>query len=244
MTLSNLRLVLALSALAVVTACGSGMLDDARIIAPTGGGGGGNSIGAAASYVGVAGDSLKQGSASITVSGTLTVAGTLTFSGAPVVALTGTVDTVAQELHASGGGYTVSAFTQNGTLSGAYSVNQTSGFLVATSDSVSGQTHQTYCGTYSSTNSNGRFVMQVQSGGGVAGFAIQTTGTAQSSFLNGTVINNSVLTGATQAGAPFNGTVSPDLSTITGTYAPPVANSTSTSTTTATGTFTVSLGGC
>ena len=244
MTSSNLRRIMALSAVAVMTACGSGMLDVGRIIAPTGGGGGGSSIGAAASYVGVVGDSLKHGTVAITVSGTLTVAGTLTFSGSPVVPLTGTVDTVAQELHASGGGYTVTAFTQNGTLSGAYSVNQTSGFLVATSDSVSGQTHQTYCGTYSSTNSNGRFVMQVESGGGVAGFAIQTTGTALSSFFNGTVINSSTVTGATQAGAPFSGTVSPDLSTITGTYAPPVANSTSTTTTTATGSFTVSLGGC
>ncbi len=246
MSRSNLRCVLVLSALIVVTACGSGMLDVGRLISPSGGGGAGNSIGAAASYVGVVADSLKQGTVSITVSPTLTVAGTLTFSTGPVIPLTGTVDTVAEELHAIGGGYTVSAFTSNGTLTGQYLVNQTTGFLVAVSDSVSGQTHQTLCGTYTSTNSNGRFVIQVQSGGGVAGFAVQTSGTALSSAFNATLINGSILTGATQAGVPFSGSAAPDLSTITGIYAPPVANSTSTNTSTgtATGTFTVSSGGC
>ena len=243
MSQSNLRRTLVLSALIVVTACGSGMLDVGRLISPSGGGGGA-SIGAAASYVGVVGDSLKQGSVTITVSGAQTVAGTLTFEGGPIVPLTGTVDTTAQELHANGGGYTVTAFTQNGNLSGQYSATQTNGFLVATSDSVSGQTHQMYCGTYSSTNSNGRFVMQVESGGGISGFAVQTAGTALSAFFNATLINNSILTGSTSVGVPFSGNASPDLSTITGTYAPPVANSTGTSTTTPTGTFTVSIGGC
>lgn len=243
MSRSNLRRIFALSALAVVTACGSGMLDVGRSIGgANGGGGGGASIGAAASYVGVVGDSLKHGTASITVSSTLTVSGTLTFVGGPIVTLAGVVDTVAQELHASGGGFTVSAFTEQGTLAGVYGNGPQQGFLVATSDSVTGQTHSTYCGTYTSTNSNGRFVMQVEAGGGVAGFAAQTSGTALSSFFNATVINNSILTGATQAGVAFNGSVSPDQSTISGTYAPPAANATTANT--AVGTFVTSIGGC
>jgi hypothetical protein len=239
----KIRRAIAFAILAGITACGSGMLDVGRLIAPTGGGGG-NSVGTSATYTGIVGDSLKHGTVSITVSATLTVSGTLTFAGGPIVPLTGTVDTVAQQLHATGGGFTVLAFTQNGTLSGQYSATQTNGFLVATSDSVSGQTHKTYCGAYTSTNSSGRFVMQLESGGAIAGFAVQTSGTALSSFFNATLINNSILTGSTDAGVQFSGNATPDLSTITGTYAPPVANATGVPPTAPTGSFSVSLGGC
>jgi hypothetical protein len=239
---SNIRRAAALAAVLVVTACGSGMLDVGRVAVSGGGGGSGTAVGTAASYTGIVGDSLKQGSATITVSATLTVSGTLTFTGGPVVPLTGVVDTVAEEIHASGGGFTLSAFTQNGTLSGVYSSGAVAGFLVATSDSISAQTHKTYCGTYASSNSSGRFVMQVQSGGAVAGFAAQTSGTALSSFFNATVFNSTILTGSTQAGVPFNGTISTDLSTITGTYAPPAANATTTGT--ITGSFSTTIGGC
>jgi hypothetical protein len=243
MSRSTLKRIAALSAVAIATACGSGMLDVGHSTAPSGGGGGTNtSIGAAASYTGIVADSLKKGTVTITVSATLTVTGTMTFAGGPIVPLTGVVDTVQQELHASGGGFLVSAFTEQGTLAGIYGSGPQQGFLVATSDSVAGQTHKTYCGTYTSTNSNGRFIMQVQLGGAVAGFAIETSGHSTSSFFNATVINNSILTGATQAGTAFNGSVSADQSTISGSYAPPVTNATTPNT--AIGTFTTTIGGC
>ena len=156
--------------------------------------------------------------------------------------VTGTVDTVAAELHASGGGYTVTGFTSVGTLSGSYTGPGGNGFLVATSDSLTQQTHKTYCGVYTSTNSNGRFAIQVLSSGDAGGFVVQTFGTAVSSFFNGTVIGNLTLSAVTNAGTAISGTMSSGQSAITGTYAPPAANSSSAGT--ATGTFSATTGGC
>jgi hypothetical protein len=238
---SNANHLLAVALVVLATACGSGMLD-VGFPANVTGGGGGSSAGSAASYVGVMGDSLKHGTVTLTVSPTLSVTGSMIFSGGPTVPVTGTVDTVAQQISATGSGYTITAFTSVGTLSGQYTGPLANGYLVATSDSLTGQTHSTYCGLYTSTNSNGRFTVEVLSGGAAGGFVTQTAGTAQSSFFTGSVINNSALTASTDAGVAISGTLSPDLTTITGTYAPPVANSTAANT--ATGTFTATTGGC
>jgi hypothetical protein len=223
--------------------CGSGVLDAGfpPIVTNSGGGGGG---GSSSAYTGTIGDSLQHGTLSITVSSTLSVTGSLVFTGGSTVPVTGTVDTVGQELHASGGGYILSAFIDNptGTLTGVYSGPAVPGFFVAASDSLTGQTHVTYCGPYTSTNSNGRMTIQVLANGGAAGFATQTTGTAASTFLSGTVINNSVLTGVTDLGVAFSGTLSVDQTTITGVYAPAVAGASGANN--ATGTFTATRGGC
>lgn len=239
---TGLKGVLTLSALALVTGCGSGMLDASRrqVVTVSGGGGGSSS----SSYTGTVGDSLQHGTVAITVTSTLSATGSLIFEGGATVSIAGTVDTVAHELHATGSGYTITAFTDEptGTLAGVYTGPLVPGFLVASSDSLTGQTHDTYCGPYTSTNSNGRMTIQVLSGGGASGFAVQTTGTAVSTFLSGTVISSSVLTGVTDSGVSFSGTLSPDLTTITGSYAPPVANSSGQNN--ATGTFTATRGGC
>lgn len=230
-----------LAAALFASACGSGMLN---VGYPTGvsGGGGGASVGSPANYVGAVGDSLKRGTTSLTVSPTLTVSGTMTFAGGPTVPVTGTVDTAAAAMHASGGGYTITAYTSNGTLSGSYTGPGGNGFLVASADSLTQQTHTTYCGVYTSTNSNGRIAIQVLSGGSAGGFVVQTFGTATSSFFTGTVINNQTFTGVTNTGFAISGTLSSDLSTITGSYAPPVAGSSSPGT--ATGQFSATSGGC
>jgi hypothetical protein len=170
------------------------------------------------------------------------VSGTLAFAGGPAVPVTGTVDTAAHEIHATGSGYTISGFTNLGTVSGSYTGPGGNGFLVAASDSLTGMTHRTYCGAYTSTNSNGGFSVQVLSSGSAGGFVVQTSGTAVSSFFTGTVIGNLTLTAVTNTGAAISGTVSSDQSTITGTYAPPAANSTSAGT--ATGQFSATTGGC
>lgn len=243
MSRSNVNRVLALVAVVFTTACGSGVLDAGfpPIVTVSGGGGGG---GSSSAYTGTIGDSLQHGSVSITVSPTFTVTGTIAFTGGSTVTIAGTVDTVNQELHASGSGYTLTAFTDNptGTLTGVYAGPAVPGFFVAASDSLTGQTHITYCGPYTSTNSNGRMTIQVLSAGGAAGFAIQQTGTAVSTFLSGTVISGSALTGVTDSGVAFSGTLSVDQSTITGVYAPPVANASGVNN--ATGTFTATRGGC
>ena len=225
----------------LASACGSGMLN---VGYPTGvsGGGGGASVGSPANYVGEVGDSLKHGTTSLTVSATLSVSGVLTFAGGPTVPVTGTVDTAAAAMHATGGGYTITAYTANGTLSGSYSGPGGNGFLVASSDSLTQQTHRTYCGVYTSTNSNGRIAVQVLSGGSAGGFVVQTLGTASSSFLTGTVINSQTFTGVTNTGFAITGTISSDLSTMTGSYAPPVASSSSPGS--ATGQFSATTGGC
>jgi hypothetical protein len=238
---SNVNRLLAVAAAFFASACGSGMLD---VGYPTGvsGGGGGASIGSAASYVGVVGDSLKRGSITLTVSPTLSVAGSMIFVGGPTVPLTGTVDTTAGALNATGGGYTITGSTSVGTLGGAYTGPGGSGFIVATSDTLTGQTHKTYCGSYSSTNSNGRYAIQVLSGGAAGGFVVQTAGTAASSFFAGTVLGGTTLTVVTNQGVAMSGTLSTDLSSISGTYAPPVVGATGA--TTATGTFSATVGGC
>ena len=95
---------------------------------------------------------------------------------------------------------------------------------------------------YTSTNSNGRFAIQVLSSGDAGGFVVQTFGTAVSSFFNGTVIGNLTLSAVTNAGTAISGTMSSGQSAITGTYAPPMANSSAAGT--ATGTFSATTGGC
>ena len=216
------------------------MLDNGRITAPSGGGGA--SVGTPANYLGAFGDSLHRGTVSITVSPTLTVTGLLTFVGAPSVPIAGTVDTAAAEMHITGGGYTISGFTNLGTLSGFYTGPGGNGFVVASSDSLTHQTHKQYCGVYTSTNSNGRIAIQVLSSGDAGGFVVQTSGTSASSFLTGTVINNQTFSGVTNTGFALSGTVSSDQSTIAGSYAPPPGGSTSPGT--ATGQFSATTGGC
>ena len=232
--------VLAFAAVALATACGSGMLDVGHPTAPSGGGG--VSVGSPANYLGTIGDSLKRGTVAMTVSSTLYVTGTFTFVGGPTVPLAGTVDTAAGRMNATGGGYTFTGFTSVGTLGGSYTGPTGNGYVVASSDSLTRQTHRTYCGFYNSTNSNGRINIQVLSGGAAGGFVSQTTGTSLSSFLTGNVINNVSFSGSTNTGVNIIGQMSSDLSTITGSYAPPAGGSTSPGS--ATGAFTATVSGC
>ncbi len=238
---SNVNRLLAVAALFIASACGSGMLD-VGFPQRVSGGGGSNSIGTAASYVGVVGDSLKRGTLTLTVSPTLTVSGAMIFAGGPTVQLTGTVDTTAGVLNATGSGYTITGSTNVGTLGGQYTGPTGTGFLVATSDTLTGLTHTTFCGSYTSTNSNGRFAIQILTNGAAGGFVVQTAGTSLSSFFAGTVINNSTLSTVTDQGVALSGTLSPDLTIITGSYAPPVAGSNAANT--ATGTFSATVSGC
>jgi hypothetical protein len=238
---SNTNHLLALAAVFFASACGSGMLD-VGFPAQNSGGGGGSSIGSAASYVGVVGDSLKRGTISLTVSPTQTVTGVMIFAGGPTVQLTGSVDTTAGQLNATGSGYTISGSVNVGTLGGEYTSPTGPGFLVASADTLTGQTHKTYCGSYTSTNSNGRFAMQILTNGAAGGFVVQTAGTSASSFFAGTVINNTTFSTVTDQGVALSGTVSPDLTIITGSYAPPVAGSSAANL--ATGTFSATVSGC
>jgi hypothetical protein len=235
------RHALVITAAVAAASCGSGELSVGFPAAPSAGGGGG-SIGTAATYLGAIADSLKHGALSVTVSGSQTVSGTITFIGGPTVPLTGTVDTTTEQMNATGGGYTLVGSTSLGTLSGSYTGPGGNGFLVASSDSLTSGTHSTYCGVYTSTNSNGWFAVDVLSSGDAGGFVVQTAGTAQSSFFSGTVISSISFTAVTNVGVALSGSLSSDLSTITGTYAPPVAGATSAGT--ATGQFSGTTGGC
>jgi hypothetical protein len=227
----------AIAAILLATACGSGMLD---VGYPTGvtGGGGGATAGTSATYDGVLADSSRHGRLTMKVSTTLVATGTLTFIGGPTVTVTGAVDTVAQQLTASGGGYAVTAFPFHGTLQGTYTgpAGTAVGFLAATSDSLTQMTHTSYCGNYNSTNGNGWFSMVVLSDGDTGGFAVQTVGSAVSQSFTGTLLSGLTFSGITSHAAPITGTVSG--SAITGSYSPPIGS------TAGTGTFSVSVGGC
>lgn len=237
---SILNRIAALSAIAFATACGSGMLDVGHPTAPSGGGGA--TVGSPANYAGTIGDSLKRGTVAISVSSTLNVTGTFTFVGGPTVPMAGTVDTAAGLMHATGGGYTFTGFTNVGTLGGSYTGATGTGYVVASSDSLTHETHKSYCGFYNSTNSNGRISIQILAAGSAGGFVAQTSGTSLSSFLTGNLINNVSFTGSTNTGVNITGLMSSDHSTLTGSYAPPAGGSTSPGS--ATGNFSATISGC
>jgi hypothetical protein len=233
---TRMRTAAIIAAVTGAMACGSGELNVGYPTANSGGGGG-SSVGTAASYAGAMADSLKHGAIIVTVSSSETVSGSLTFVGGPTVPLTGTVDTASQQLTASGGGYSLTGFTFNGTLQGSYTGPNTRGDFAAASDSLTGMSHTVFCGTYTSTNGSGWLSMVVLSDGDTGGFAVQTTGSASSGSFTGT-LSNSAFSGFTSQGAPVTGALSSDLQTITGSYSPLIG------TTVGTGTFTASVGGC
>ena len=232
----GIRLASVLSALAFATACGSGMLDASRppVVTPSGGGGSGT----AAAYSGAIADSLHRGAVAITVTGT-SLTGLLTFVGGQTISVTGTTDSAAASMTASGSGYTLTGTTNNGTVQGTYTGPGGNGYFAAASDTLTHMTHTTYCGLYTSTNGNGWFSVVALSDGESSGFAVQTSGSASSASFVGNV-NFTVLSFAattTQAVA-ISGTLSADLQTITGSYAPNIGS------TTGTGTFSATTGGC
>ncbi len=233
----GLKLVSTLSAVAFITACGSGMLDANRQTVVTLSGGGGS--GAAATYSGAAADSLFHGKIEVNVTGGTAATGVLTFVGGATVQLTGGVDSAAASMNLTGGGYTFTGTTHTGTVQGTYTSADGNGFFAAASDTLTHMTHTTYCGVYTSTNGNGWFAVVGLSDGQSAGFSVQTLGSASSATMLGT-INFSLLTFAasTSQAVAVTGTLTSDLQTITGSYAPNVG------TTTGTGTFSATASGC
>lgn len=224
------------AAILVASACGSGVLGVGYPTAVSSGGG--STATSAATYIGAIADSSRHGLLSLTVSATQSVTGTMTFTGGASVSLTGTVDTVAQQLVATGSGYTVTAFPHTGTMLGNYTgpTGTASGYLAITSDSLTQMTHTTYCGVYTSTNGSGRIAFVVLSDGDTGGFAVQTVGNASSQSFTGTLLNGLTFSGVTSLAAPITGTLSG--TTITGSYSPPIGS------TAGTGTFSASVGGC
>jgi hypothetical protein len=233
---SPLNRLAVLAAVALTTSCGSGTLEVGFPTSVTTAGGG--SAGSPATYTGAIADSLKHGAVSLTVSVGATVSGTIVFIGGPTVALTGTADSTTAQLSATGGGYILTGTTNLGTIQGSYVGSGGTGYFTAAADSITQMTHSTYCGTYTSTNGNGWFSVVALSDGEAAGFAVQTVGSASSAVFTGTIVNSSAFTAVTSLSVPINGTLTPDLQTITGTYAPNIG------TTAGTGNFSATTGGC
>ncbi len=231
------RHIYMVAALLAATACGSGMLDVGHPQSTGGGGGGGASAGTAASYDGILADSARQGRINLSVNAAKVVTGTVTFPGL-TVPVTGTVDTIAQLLHATGGGYTFSGQPFHGTIQGTYTgpAGTSTGYLIASSDSLTALTHTSYCGTYTSTNGSGWMSMLILSDGEVGGFAVQKVGLATSQSFVGTIANATTISATSNLSAPVNGTLSAGV--ITGTFSPPIGG------TLGSGTFSMSLGSC
>jgi hypothetical protein len=102
-------------------------------------------------------------------------------------------------------------------------------------------THTTYCGTYASSNGtgNGWFSVVALSDGESAGFAVQTLGSASSAtFIGTTDFILLTFSATTNLAVQATGSVSPDLQTITGSYAPNIGA------TIGTGNFSATTGGC
>jgi len=234
---SNVQRLLALSAILIATACGSGMLD---VGFPTGvTGGGGASASTPANYLGVMADSIKRGHLSVTVVSSSSVTGVLTFIGGPTIPLTGSVDSATSQMSLTGATYILTGFTNLGTVQGTYTGPTGNGFFAAAADSLTGMSHTSYCGLYTSTNGNGWFSMVALSDGETGGFVVQTLGTgAASTAFTGNIVNSATFTGVTNLGVSITGSLSTDLQTITGSYAPSIG------TTTGTGTFSATTGGC
>ena len=123
--------VFAFSALAFITACGSGMLDATRppLVTVSGGGGGG---GTSAAYTGAIADSLHRGQIALTVSSASSVTGLLTFVGGPTIPVTGSADSAAATMTVNGSGYTLTGITHIGTVQGTYTGPSGNGFFAAT----------------------------------------------------------------------------------------------------------------
>ena len=234
---SALKHLSALSALAFITACGSG-IDATRPAVVTVSGSGGGS-GSTAAYTGAIADSLHRGALAVTVSNGTSVTGLLTFVGGPTIPVAGTADSAASSMTVSGSGYTLTGTTHSGTVDGTYTGPSGRGFFAAAADTLTHMTHTTYCGTYTSTNGNGWFSVVALSDGEAAGFTVQTLGSAASHTFIGTV-NFTVLTFAatTDQSVQATGTVSSDSQTIIGSYAPTIG------TTAGTGNFSATTGGC
>jgi fibronectin-binding autotransporter adhesin len=223
-----------IATLLIASACGSGQLDVGFPTGNTAGGGGG---GAPTTYAGTIADSLKSGIISVTVSPSLTALGSITFIGGAPISLTGTLNGTANTLAVTGGGYTLSGSTSAGSLTGTYSGPGGTGDFVATSDSVTTLSHRTYCGRYTSTNGNGFFNAVITSDGAISGIAMETTGSAGSATFTGNV-TGTTLVGISSQAVSITGTITTDLTTITGSYAP-LAGSVA-----GTGTFSSSTGSC
>ena len=139
----------------------------------------------------------------------------------------------------TGATYILTGFTNLGTVQGTYTGPTGNGFFAAAADSLTGMSHTSYCGLYTSTNGNGWFSMVALSDGETGGFVVQTLGTgAASTAFTGNIVNSATFTGVTNLGVSITGSLSTDLQTITGSYAPSIG------TTTGTGTFSATTGGC
>lgn len=220
-------------AVAVGAGCTSALTGSSSVDTTPGGGG---AVGPA-TYAGAMADSLKIGALTLTISSTASVSGTLTFVGGPTVAIAGSYEGSTAYLTANGGGYSLSGTPSNGTIAGKYSGPGGLGYYVVVADALTRVTHRTYCGQYQSTTGNGFIGAVIDGVGGVTGFAVQTAGNASSATFTGNLVGI-LLTAVTSQATSLTGKTSPDLTTITGSYAPLAG------TTAGTGTFSVSTGGC
>jgi hypothetical protein len=145
--------------------------------------------------------------------------GSLVLLSGATVSLGGSFVASSGALSLSGGGYTFTGTLASGAISGTVGGPNGSGqFSVQPSSSSSGSEAKTYCGTYATNRDDGWFNLVTSSGGNVSGFVVATIG-ATSVGVIGT-ITGSALTATTQDGAPIQATLSPDGTTLTGSYLP------------------------
>jgi len=222
------------AALLLATGCGSGVGGTGITARNSPGGSGG---GTPATYTGAIADSLKSGAVSLTIAASANVTGTLTFVGGPTVPVTGLFANGTDSIVTTGGGYALAGISSNGTMTGTYAGPGGTGRFVAASDSVTGVSHSTYCGLYQSTNGSGFFSAVIDANGAVHGFAVQTIGSAESATFFGN-LTAGVLTAISSQAVSVTGTISADLTTITGSYAPLAGGAAGT------GTYSASTGGC
>jgi hypothetical protein len=172
--------------------------------------------------------------ANLRTSGTLTVSvadtgsasgptlakGAIVFISGDTANVTGSFLRGSGHLELSGGGDEITGNLANGTVSGTFSEPTSSGKF-AVQPPTSGGTPKLLCGTYVTSADYGWLSFVVSASGSASGFAVALVGGGSVGF-NGTV-TGVAFAGITSDSVSIHGTLSPDGSSITGTYTPPGA---------------------
>jgi hypothetical protein len=149
--------------------------------------------------------------------GTTSATGAIVFLDGATASVTGTYIRGRGLLGLSGGGDEVTGALANGTIAGTFSEPTSSGKFAVQAPTAAG-TSKLYCGTYVTSSDYGWFSFVASAAGNVGGFAVALVSGNSVSFT-GTIANLS-LSATTSENVQLQGTLSPDGTTVAGTYAP------------------------
>jgi len=152
-----------------------------------------------------------------TATGFTAATAAIVFLDGATASVTGTYLRGKSLLGLSGGGDEITGALANGTLAGTFSEPTSSGKF-AVQAPTAGVASKPYCGTYVTSSDYGWFNFVVSPAGNVSGFAVALVG-GNAVVFNGTLAGLAI-TATTSENVQVLGTLSPDGSSMTGTYVP------------------------